>query len=202
MRLSSLHEIKTLASKASNAIWDIATSQNRLPKIYLLWTNDEYGRFDEDSHINIDRDGNYYLSCESLTEAKGHSDSRNAGSISIVLACAKDAAVDNIGQYPPTLNQIKAMAAAVAALADALGITIDKQNVLTGGEAAANEDGLYLSSCCALWHNDTDRPGIWDLEYLGNVESPVYNPDAMDGSRGGDVIRNQAVWYKEQKGNG
>ena len=36
----------------------------------------------------------------------------------------------------------------------------------------------------------------WDLEYLGTPESPSFNPWATDGSRGGDVLRGKANWYR------
>ncbi|MDY6053320.1 MAG: N-acetylmuramoyl-L-alanine amidase, partial [Anaerovibrio sp.] len=39
----------------------------------------------------------------------------------------------------------------------------------------------------------------WDLEYLGTEESPKYNPRATDGSRGGDVFRGKANWYRNRK---
>ena len=41
-------------------------------------------------------------------------------------------------------------------------------------------------------------PIFGDLEYLGTDESPRYNPWAKDGSRGGDILRGKANWYRQQ----
>ncbi len=40
----------------------------------------------------------------------------------------------------------------------------------------------------------------WDLEFLGTPDSPAYNPWATNGSRGGDVLRGKANWYRNQEG--
>ena len=86
------------------------------------------------------------------------------------------------------------MAQVIAVLADALWLTIDKRHVMTHGEAADNEDGLYP---CEPYgpKNGCER---WDLEFLGTSESPRYNPYADDGTRGGDILRGKANWYRNQ----
>ena len=40
------------------------------------------------------------------------------------------------------------------------------------------------------------------LEYLQTDESPSFKPWATDGSRGGDVLRGKANWYRKQWGEG
>ena len=101
-------------------------------------------------------------------------------------------------------KQIEVMAQVIDRVATALWLTINKQNVLTHGEAANNEHGLNVHPCYAWWNDeegDGDTRG--DLEFLGTPESPCYNPFATDGSRGGDVLRGKANWYHNQRyGNG
>ena len=63
---------------------------------------------------------------------------------------------------------------------------------MTHGEAADNEDGEEL-------HEDYGPKSTcerWDLEYLGCCGSETYNPYATDGSRGGDILRGKANWYR------
>lgn len=122
---------------------------------------------------------------------------RNTGGVGIALACAYGATTDYLGTFPPTPEQIEVMAQTIAAVADGLWLTIDKEHVMTHGEAADNEDGLALHELYGPQHG-CER---WDLEYLGIPESPGYDPWAVDGSRGGDVLRGKANWYRQQKMN-
>lgn len=86
------------------------------------------------------------------------------------------------------------MAQVVAAIASGLSLAIDKDHVMTHGEAAANEDGWSPCEKYALWdYETTDGDVRWDLEYLGTSDSPSYNPSATDGTRGGDVLRKKAA---------
>lgn len=119
--------------------------------------------------------------------------------MAVALDCGYLADTSSLGPYPPTSEQIEALAQFVAVVANVLCIPIDKNHVLTHGEAANNEDGLRPHPCYAWWNDeegDGDTRG--DLEYLGTSESPSYNPLATDGSRGGDVIRGKANWYQNQ----
>jgi hypothetical protein len=89
------------------------------------------------------------------------------------------------------------MAQIIAVLANNLWLTIDKEWVMTHGEAANNEDGDEPHHCYAWWNDeygDGDTRG--DLEYLGTEESPEYDPWATDGSRGGDVLRAKSLYYQ------
>ena len=88
------------------------------------------------------------------------------------------------------------MAQVVVAVADGLWLNIDKNHVLTHGEAADNEDGIYPHDP----YGPKSTCERWDLEYLGTSESPSFNPYATDGSRGGDVLRGKANWYRNQEG--
>ena len=119
---------------------------------------------------------------------------RNSGSVSIVLLGCVDATTEDLGAEPPTAAQIEAMAMAAAALADGLWLTIDKERVLTHGEAADNEDGVYAHAP----YGPRTTCERWDLEYLGTAESPVFAPHTTDGTRGGDVLRGKAAFYREE----
>ena len=91
------------------------------------------------------------------------------------------------------------MAQVIAKLCKALWLTIDKFHVMTHGEAANNEDGIFPHIAYAWWNDEGgsgDTRG--DLEYSGTPESPRYDPYATDGSRGGDVLRGKANWYAQR----
>ena len=118
---------------------------------------------------------------------------RNSGSVSICILGCLGADTNNLGAEPPTDAQIEGMAKAIAALCNGLWLTIDKQRVLTHGEAADNEDGIEPHDPYGP-KNGCER---WDLEYLGTLESPTFHPWAEDGRRGGDVLRGKANWYRK-----
>ena len=132
---------------------------------------------------------------------KNHTWRRNTGSIGIALCCCVGGGSTNLGSCPPTSAQIEAVAQVIDRVATALWLTIDKAHVLTHGEAANNEDGDNSCHNPYAWWNDSygDGDTRGDLEYLGTSESPRYNPFATDGSRGGDVLRGKANWYKNQR---
>lgn len=204
MRVATLKEIYNLARASYKDLWDAAKSQNRDVKIYLHWTAGGYYSTFDDYHINIDADGTYYISVEDFSTILSATYYRNTGSVAVTLDCCTGATDSDLGNYPPTVKQIEAMAKVTCVLADALDLTIDKQRVMTHGEAADNEDGLdlyypdyngYTNNMYGPKHS-CER---WDLEYLGTPESPSFNPYATDGSRGGDVLRGKANWYRAQK---
>ena len=172
----------------------------RETKLYLHWTAGHYGQFFEDYHVQIDADGGIYVIGDGvLDDVLAATYRRNSGSVSISILGCVGATADDLGQESPTPLQIDGMAQAIAALCNGLWLTIDKQRVLTHGEAADNEDGVYAHEPYGP-KNGCER---WDLEYLGTEESPCYNPWAGDGTRGGDVLRGKANWYRQYwKDNG
>lgn len=199
MQEVSLKQLKEMAEIARSYIWERAKGLGRNPKIYLHWTAGSYDTKFSDYHINITGDGRIWVSTDYLGDTLNHTWRRNTGSIGVALCCAKDAGSTSLGSYPPTEAQIETMAQVIAVLADALWLTINKAHVMTHGEAANNEDGLCVHDPYAWWNDsygDGDTRG--DLEYLGIPESPLYNPWATDGTRGGDVLRGKAIWYKNQ----
>lgn len=197
MREITLDEVYQMAADAREAVWEKAEANGREPKIYLHWTGMHYGQFFDDYHINIDEDGSLHTSCDDFSETLEHTWLRNSGAIGIAMACCAGGGSRGLGDEPPTERQIEAMAQVIGKVAEALWLTIDKQHVLTHGEAANNEDGYEDAHDPYAWWNDSygDGDTRGDLEYLGTDESPSYNPDATDGSRGGDVLRGKANWY-------
>ena len=197
MRQVTLEELKHIAENSREDLWNIANRLNRDIKLYLHWTGMHYGQQFGDYHINIDKDGEIYVSTEDFSEIKNHTWRRNSGAVGIALDCAYGAGSSWLGNEPPTEKQIESMAQVIAIVASALWLTIDKQHVLTHGEAANNEDGDWSCHNPYAWWNDSygDGDTRGDLEYLGTEEFPSYNPYATDGSRGGDILRGKGIYY-------
>lgn len=197
MREVTIDEIRKLTDDMCGQIWADAGRFAREPKIYLHWSAGTYQTLFDDYHINITGEGRIFIAEEDLSAVLSHTYMRNTGSVGIALACAYGATTDCLGSYAPTPVQIEVMAQTIAAVADGLRLTIDRERVMTHGEAADNEDGLEI---CEPYgpKNSCER---WDLEYLGIPESPKFNPWATDGSRGGDVLRGKANWYRQLKTN-
>ncbi|MBS5519659.1 MAG: N-acetylmuramoyl-L-alanine amidase [Acidaminococcus intestini] len=200
MQKVTLEQVKELAEKAKNSLWDYAEGEGYGPKIYLHWTAGRYKQQFPEYHINIDMDGTIYAMTDDFAEYLTHTWRRNTGSLGVALCCAYGAGSETLGDFPPTPKQIEAMAQVIAALSDILEVPITKEYVLTHGEAANNEDGIYYLHAGYAWWNDEygDGDTRGDLEYLGTHESPSYNPYATDGSRGGDVLRGKAIWYQNE----
>lgn len=194
MRQVTVDEVKDMAENCRESIWEQASAYGREPKIYLHWTAGHYGQYYlNDYHIAIDYDGSIYVEHD-LDEVLAHTYHRNSGAVGITLACCVGATSDDLGSEPPTAEQIEVMAQVITVVADGLWLTIDKDHVLTHGEAADNEDGIYPHDP----YGPKSTCERWDLEYLGTSESPSFNPYATDGSRGGDVLRGKAIWYHNQ----
>ena len=192
MKLVTLDELYEAADEAREDIWDTAKSYGRDPKIYLHWTAGHYFQKFDDYHVNITADGKIYLTTN-LDVILPHTWKRNSGAVGIALDCAFEATTNNLGDEPPTSQQIESMAQVIWKVADALWLTIDKAHVMTHGEAADNEDGIAPH----YQYGPKGSVERWDLEYLGTDESPRYNPWTEDGTRGGDVLRGKANWYRE-----
>lgn len=192
----TIDELRQMASDCRESIWERAKSVGREPKIYLHWTAGRYSQFWDDYHVQVDEDGKLYmppyvtLDDDSLP-ATYH---RNTGSVAITLLCCVGATSEDLGEMPPTKAQIESMAQAIVAIADGLWLTIDRERVLTHGEAADNEDGIYPHE----EYGPKSTCERWDLEYLQTDESPKFNPWAEDGSRGGDVLRGKANYYRNK----
>ena len=194
MELVKIEEIAELARMQYYDIWNDAESVGRDPKIYCHWTAGGWYQLFGDYHINIDGDGSVYLSTRNLATVLPATYCRNTGSIAITLCsavgaqCWADGTVD-LGTNPPTDKQINAMSMTIAHLAKALNLTIDIAHVMTHGEAANNEDGLYLHEPYAVWSDPQPSDGItrWDLAVL---------KEGDQFRSGGDQLRGNAIWYQ------
>ena len=191
MRDIDFDELATMAVDAKDALYAKAGGT---PRIYLHWSAGHYNQVFDDYHINIKGNGDIVASTDDLSETLAHTYHRNTGAIGISLACGYGANTEDLGDEPPTEQQIENMAYTVAVLCYVLDIPIDKEHVMTHGEAADNEDGR----CPHEPYGPRTTCERWDLEYLGTEESPSFNPWAEDGSRGGDVIRGKANWYMNE----
>ena len=193
MRRVTCAALRELAAAYRPALCCAAVRCAREVKIYLHWTAGHYGQFFADYHVQVDADGGIYVIGDgALDELLAATYLRNSGSVSIALLGCVGATTDDLGREPPTAAQIEGIAMAVTALADGLWLTIDKERVLTHGEAADNEDGVYAHAP----YGPRTTCERWDLEYLGTEESSMFNPWATDGTRGGDVIRGKAQYYR------
>ena len=192
----TIDELRQMASDCRESIWARAKSMGREPKIYLHWTAGRYSQFWDDYHVQIDEDGKLYIPPDVTLDDDSLPATyrRNTGSVAITLLCCVGATSEDLGEMPPTEAQIESMAQAIVAIADGLWLTIDKDHVLTHGECADNEDGIYPHE----EYGPKSTCERWDLEYLQTDESPKFNPWAEDGSRGGDVLRGKANWYRNK----
>ena len=197
MRRITCADLRHLAAAYRPALNYAAARCAREVKIYLHWTAGHYGQFFADYHVQVDADGAIYVIGDGvLDELLAATYLRNSGSISIAVLGCVGAATNDLGKEPPTAAQIESLAMATTALADGLWLSIDAEHILTHGEAADTEDGVYAHAPSGP--RTTCERG--DLEYLGTRESPIFNPGAEDGSRGGDVLRGKAQYYREQGG--
>ena len=193
MRRVTCTELKNLAAAYRPALYYAAAQCARETKIYLHWTAGHYGQFFADYHVQIDADGTLYVIGDGALDALlAATYRRNSGSVSIALLGCVGATTEDLGAEPPTTAQIEGLAMAAAALADGLWLTIDIERIMTHGEAADNADGV----CAHAPYGPRTTCERWDLEYLGTAESPVFAPWAQDGTRGGDVLRGKAQYYR------
>ena len=191
----SLEEAKSLISDAYDYLWDNARAYGRDVKIYLHWTAGGYDATFDDYHFCILGDGTIVYTGD-LFSPVSSTYRRNSGSLSISLCAAYDAVCYEDGTYdlgpcPPTEAQIKSMSMLIAEAANALDLTIDKNRVMTHGEAANNEDDIAPHEPYAVWSDPQPADGItrWDLAVL---------QDGDAWRSGGDTLRGNAIFYSNQ----
>jgi len=192
MRRVSLKDIYDQCKEVYWSIWNTAYEYRRDVKVYLHWTAGWYGQFWDDYHIQIDKDGTIWmpdgLALDGLVNGTWR---RNSAAINVSLLCCAHANTKSLGPEPPTTLQIESMALVMAVLSEGLDLSIDIERMMTHGEAADNEDGLWLHDPYGP-KNGCER---WDLEFLGDgTESPKYSPWNTE-TRGGTVLRGKANWY-------
>lgn len=190
----TLEDLKGMVENARDPIWEQAKSQGRNPKVYLHWSAGRYDSVFDDYHINITGAGKIFVTTDDLSEIKSHTWRRNTGSIGISLCCAYNATSSDLGEYAPTDIQIETIAKVIDVVATGLWLTINKEHVLTHGEAADNEDGIW----CHEPYGPKNGCERWDLEFLETSESPKYDPWDEE-HRGGSILRGKAIWYHNQR---
>ena len=190
----TLEELKGMVENARETIWEQAKSRGRNPKVYLRWSAGRYDSVFDDYHINITGAGKIFVTTNNLSEIKSHTWRRNTGSIGISLCCAYNATTNDLGEYAPTDIQIETIAKVIDVVATGLWLTINKEHVLTHGEAADNEDGIW----CHDPYGPKNGCERWDLEFLETSESPKYDPWDEE-HRGGSILRGKALWYHNQR---
>lgn len=198
VRKVNLTDLYNEAREAYDELWRQARSYDRDVKIYLHWTAGRYHQFWDSYEIQIDKDGSIYrYNGLDLDDIGSGTWKRNSGSISITLLCMFDGSTASGGTNPPTEAQLESMVRVITVLCDALDLSIDIKRVMTHGEAADNEDGVW----CHEEYGPKSTYERWDLEVLFNEESPVCNP-WDEAHRGGTVLRNRALWLRNYYGVG
>lgn len=177
MYKASIAELQKIVYQSKNDIRQIADDNDRDIMLYLHWSAGHYGQYFDDYHINIDSDGSIYLSTDDLSEVKAHTWDRNSGAVGIALCCCAGADTNELGDEPPTEEQIDTIAKVIAILCSGFDIPCDYEHVMTHAEAA-DEDGYGL--------NDDDPDCRWDLSRIS---------DDDDLGTGGDIIRAKANKY-------
>lgn len=176
----TIDEIREQIRFAKESIISQAEAVGSHPKIYWHWTAGRYEQDFSDYHICIHGDGTVVKTrdFDVRPAATWH---RNSGSIAIALDCCYNAKPDDMGDYPPTDEQIEVLSMVTAAICDELGIEITKDNVMTHAEIATI-DGYDLCS--------GDPDCRWDLLFL--------QPGDEWGS-GGDILRGKSIFYQNQE---
>lgn len=171
----TLQDLARIACESKQDLQNAAANVGRESKVFLHWSAGHYGQPFNDYHINIDHDGSIYIPVENLAEVLEHTWHHNTGCIGVSMLCCAFATTNNLGQEPPTEQQIETMAQVIAVLTKYLEIPLDDCYVRTHAEQA-NEDGYGPAQ---TWER-------WDLWLL-------HDGDEM-GS-GGNVLRGKANWY-------
>lgn len=196
MRQVTLHELGQVAANSREELWATAHSAGlENPLCVLHWSAGHYGQyFPDDYHVQIDEGGEIYLSTNDLSEVLAHTWHLNRGTVGISLCCAVGANTNDLGDEPPTDEQIEVMAQVIAVLCNNLWLTVRDDIVLTHGEAG-DSPALYDDDDLYGPQNDCER---WDLQYLGTDDSPYYTTDYSDPHTGGNVLRSKAAWYQSE----
>lgn len=182
-------ELRQMAKDAKGDLYRL--NDGDAPKIIIHWTAGHYWQPFSDYHINIMRSGELQTDCDSLAEVLEHTWELNTGTIGIAMCCCADADTEDLGEEPPTGDQIEIMAKVIATLCRELDIPCDRDYVMTHGEAGDNPE-LYAEEDLYGPQNGCER---WDCQFLGTRESPMYTTDHEDPQTGGNVLRGKALWY-------
>ncbi len=198
--INDLTEIMNLAYAAKSRLYEIAEANNKPVQVVLHWTAGKYYGIFNDYSINIDGDGDVHITNRDFARPTGHNYMKNSASIGVTLCCAYNASPYNLGDYPPTEEQIEAMAKIVAVLSEALGIDIDIHHVCTHGESADGRDfEVYYADPTGFPFNHYGPQSNcerWDLQKLRDSEE--YTTDYDDPMTGGNQLRSLARAFRQK----
>lgn len=164
----------------------IADVYGEIDAVYLHWTAGRYHQTFSDYHILIDSDGSLFVPADDLTLYRPHTWKRNSRAVGVAIcacygAIAKNGFNADLGDFPPTPEQIEMLALITAAFVKYGGVDMD--NILTHCEAAY-EDGYGPFS--------GDPDVRWDLWFVKDFDGQFRH--------GGGVIRGKARYYLQTGG--
>lgn len=200
--INDLTEIMNLAYAAKSRLYELAADVGKPVQIVLHWTAGKYNQYSfHDYHINIDGDGDTHITERDFARTIPHSYMKNTASIGVTLCCAYNATTNDLGDYPPTEDQITAMAQVIAVLSEALGIEIDTDHCITHGEHADNLDAykVYFADYTGFFRNQYGPQANcerWDLQKLRDTEE--YTTDYDDPMTGGNQLRSLARAFRQK----
>ena len=198
--INDLTEIMNLAYAAKSRLYEIAEANNKPVQVVLHWTAGKYYSYFPSYSINIDGDGDIHIMNRDFAKPTSHNYMKNSASIGITLCCAYNATTNNLGEYPPTEEQIEAMAKIMAVLSEALGIDIDIVHMPTHGESAMNFDYRIYFSDYTGYEDNVYGPGAtcerWDLQKIRDTDPWTTDPD--DPMSGGNQLRSLARAFRQK----
>ena len=198
--LDDLTEIMNLAYAAKSRLEDIAEANGKPVQMILHWTAGKYYGYFSDYHINIDGDGDVHITGRDFAQSLPHNYMKNAASIGITLCCAYNATTNDLGDYPPTEEQIEAMAKVIAVISEALGIEIDVHHCPSHSESADNIDWVKYFPDYTGYENNTygvqSNCERWDLQRLRMTDD--WTTDYDDPMSGPNQIRSLARAFRQK----
>ena len=198
--INDLTEIMNLAYAAKSRLYELAEANNKPVQVVLHWTAGKYYSYFDSYHINIDKDGDSHITQRDFAKSIPHNYMKNSASIGITLCCAYNATTYNLGDYPPTEEQIEAMAKIMAVLSEALGIDIDIVHMPSHSDSAMNWDYRVVFADYTGYPDNVYGAAAncerWDLQRLRN--SDPWTTDKDDPMSGPNQIRALARVYRKQ----
>lgn len=198
--INDLTEIMNCAYAAKSRLYEIAEANNKPVQVVLHWTAGKYYGIFNDYSINIDGDGDVHITNRDFARPTGHNYMKNSASIGLTLCCAYNATTNNLGEYPPTEEQIEAMAKVMAVLSEALDLEIDIVHFPSHGSSA---DGLdfeiyYADPTGFPFNHYGPRSNCerWDLQKIRDTDPWTTDPD--DPMSGPNQIRSLARAFRQK----
>jgi hypothetical protein len=151
--------------------------------IVYHWSGGKYDQIFSDYHYNIifnqkTLKAEIVKTCKEDTDILSHTWHRNTGRIGVSLSCCYNATTNNLGSFPPTVQQIELACSLCGKLINKY--KIPKEEVRTHAEWAL-EDGYGVGSL--------DPETRWDL-WIPNWKGKGKNLSV--------VMRDKSLWYAKQ----